>query len=106
MDGPCGLHFVMHLVPNLDMLKPFTKCKPQEPSVYFWKAKDQIQNFGKPQGPSVYLTLFIKNKSDLLTSFEIEHNPKRPLKFLKLLFFFFFLFNKNIRYLSSWHKIS
>ncbi|MFS7967867.1 hypothetical protein Hanom_Chr09g00790791 [Helianthus anomalus] len=22
MDGPWGLHFVMHLVPNLDMLKP------------------------------------------------------------------------------------
>ncbi|MFS7919813.1 hypothetical protein Hanom_Chr03g00217041 [Helianthus anomalus] len=22
MDGPCGLHFVTHLVPNLDMLKP------------------------------------------------------------------------------------
>ncbi|MFS7991509.1 hypothetical protein Hanom_Chr12g01071541 [Helianthus anomalus] len=22
MDGPCGLHFVTHLAPNLDMLKP------------------------------------------------------------------------------------
>ncbi|MFS7940411.1 hypothetical protein Hanom_Chr05g00464091 [Helianthus anomalus] len=22
VDGPCGLHFVTHLVPNLDMLKP------------------------------------------------------------------------------------
>ncbi|KAJ0954228.1 hypothetical protein HanRHA438_Chr00c22g0852971 [Helianthus annuus] len=22
MDGPCGLHFVTHLVPNLDMLRP------------------------------------------------------------------------------------
>ncbi|KAJ0495108.1 hypothetical protein HanIR_Chr12g0605151 [Helianthus annuus] len=21
-DGPCGLHFVMHLVPNLDLLIP------------------------------------------------------------------------------------
>ncbi|MFS7998743.1 hypothetical protein Hanom_Chr12g01157531 [Helianthus anomalus] len=21
-NGPCGLHFVTHLVPNLDMLKP------------------------------------------------------------------------------------
>ncbi|KAJ0443291.1 hypothetical protein HanIR_Chr16g0819151 [Helianthus annuus] len=31
-----------------------TKCKPQGPSVYFWRARDQIQNFGKPQGhPSI-----------------------------------------------------
>ncbi|MFS7928627.1 hypothetical protein Hanom_Chr04g00322981 [Helianthus anomalus] len=22
MDAPCGLHFVTHLVPNLDMLNP------------------------------------------------------------------------------------
>ncbi|MFS7910445.1 hypothetical protein Hanom_Chr02g00106431 [Helianthus anomalus] len=36
--------------------KCVTKCKPQGPSVYFWKAKDQIQNFGQPQGPSVYFT--------------------------------------------------
>ncbi|MFS8019868.1 hypothetical protein Hanom_Chr15g01408761 [Helianthus anomalus] len=30
--------------------KCVTKCKPQGPSVYFWKARDQIQNFGKPRG--------------------------------------------------------
>ncbi|MFS7916919.1 hypothetical protein Hanom_Chr03g00183001 [Helianthus anomalus] len=36
--------------------KCVTKCKPQRPSVYFWKARDQIQNFDKPQGPSVYFT--------------------------------------------------
>ncbi|MFS7933103.1 hypothetical protein Hanom_Chr04g00375841 [Helianthus anomalus] len=22
MNGPCGLHFVTHLIPNLDLLKP------------------------------------------------------------------------------------
>ncbi|MFS7923136.1 hypothetical protein Hanom_Chr03g00257161 [Helianthus anomalus] len=22
IDGPCGLHFITHLVPNLEMLKP------------------------------------------------------------------------------------
>ncbi|KAJ0523529.1 hypothetical protein HanIR_Chr10g0494871 [Helianthus annuus] len=34
------------------------KCKPRRPLVYFWKDRDQIQNFGKPQGPSVYFTLY------------------------------------------------
>ncbi|MFS7991507.1 hypothetical protein Hanom_Chr12g01071521 [Helianthus anomalus] len=29
--------------------KCITKCKPQGPSMYFWKARDQIQNFGKPR---------------------------------------------------------
>ncbi|KAF5774597.1 hypothetical protein HanXRQr2_Chr13g0602511 [Helianthus annuus] len=57
MDGPYGLHFVTHVVPNLDMQIAFdfwlgtkcvTKCKQQGPSVYFWKARDQIQNFDKP----------------------------------------------------------
>ncbi|MFS7902119.1 hypothetical protein Hanom_Chr01g00007511 [Helianthus anomalus] len=65
MNGPCGLHFETHLVPNLDMLKPgecwpgtkcVTKCKPVGPPLYFWKDRDQIQNFGKPQGPSMYFT--------------------------------------------------
>ncbi|MFS8018745.1 hypothetical protein Hanom_Chr15g01395661 [Helianthus anomalus] len=62
MDGPYGLHFLTHLVPTWTWIcwlgtKCVTKCKPHGPSVYFWKARDQIQNFGKPQGPSVYLTL-------------------------------------------------
>ncbi|MFS7925779.1 hypothetical protein Hanom_Chr04g00289111 [Helianthus anomalus] len=54
MNGPRSLHFIMQLVPNLDMMKPLTcwleticvtKCKPHEPFVYFGKANDQIQNF-------------------------------------------------------------
>ncbi|MFS8026268.1 hypothetical protein Hanom_Chr16g01484831 [Helianthus anomalus] len=38
-------------------IKCVTKCKPQGPLVYFWKARDLIQNFVKPQGLSVYFTL-------------------------------------------------
>ncbi|MFS7924781.1 hypothetical protein Hanom_Chr03g00276711 [Helianthus anomalus] len=45
MDGLCGLHFVTPLVPSqqkgFSMFKLETKCvikcKPQRPSMYFWK---------------------------------------------------------------------
>ncbi|MFS8002324.1 hypothetical protein Hanom_Chr13g01200761 [Helianthus anomalus] len=30
--------------------KCVTKCKPPGPYMYFWKNRDQIQNFGKSQG--------------------------------------------------------
>ncbi|MFS8028852.1 hypothetical protein Hanom_Chr16g01515421 [Helianthus anomalus] len=44
-----------------------TKCvTTQGPSMYFCKARDQIQNFGKPQGPSLYfMEKWRKNPMDL-----------------------------------------
>ncbi|KAJ0520290.1 hypothetical protein HanIR_Chr10g0457731 [Helianthus annuus] len=46
----------MYLLKKLGT-KSITDCKPHGPSVNFWKARNQIQNFGEPQGPSVYFTL-------------------------------------------------
>ncbi|MFS8020621.1 hypothetical protein Hanom_Chr16g01417721 [Helianthus anomalus] len=60
MDGPCGLHFLTHLVPNLDTSKPLDLLVGVQTTgtiLYFWKAMNQIQNCGKPQGLSVYFTL-------------------------------------------------
>ncbi|MFS7914063.1 hypothetical protein Hanom_Chr02g00148961 [Helianthus anomalus] len=83
MDGPGGLHFVTHLILNLDMLKPLdllartkciTKCKPHGLSVYFWKARDQIQNVDK----SVHFTLLVCKIRKLL-------NNKAKTKQLRLL---------------------
>ncbi|MFS7941285.1 hypothetical protein Hanom_Chr05g00474471 [Helianthus anomalus] len=45
-----------------------TNCKPQGPSVYFCKAKDQIQNFRKPQGPFAYYSLKVSSETKLQTS--------------------------------------
>ncbi|MFS7971289.1 hypothetical protein Hanom_Chr09g00831021 [Helianthus anomalus] len=68
MDGPRSLHFVTHS----------PQCKPGEPSVYFWKARNQIQNFGKPQGLSVYFTLLLINGFIQFTFISNSHlNRKR-----------------------------
>ncbi|KAJ0467621.1 hypothetical protein HanIR_Chr14g0687321 [Helianthus annuus] len=42
--------------------KCVTKCKPHGPFMYFWKARYQIQNFGKQLGPSVYFAALNNDK--------------------------------------------
>ncbi|MFS7945015.1 hypothetical protein Hanom_Chr06g00518931 [Helianthus anomalus] len=69
MNGPRGLHFVTHFVPNLDMLKPLdllagdqTRYKVQLQTTRTIRVllETKIQNFGKPQGPSIHFTLIYK----------------------------------------------
>ncbi|KAJ0686214.1 putative chaperone DnaJ, HSP40/DnaJ peptide-binding protein [Helianthus annuus] len=47
--------------------------------MYFWKARDQIQNFGKPKGPSVYYTLRPTTVEEILT-IEIKPGWKKGTK--------------------------
>ncbi|KAJ0878492.1 hypothetical protein HanRHA438_Chr10g0440401 [Helianthus annuus] len=57
--------------------KCITKCKSQGPSANFWKARDQIQHFGQPQGPSMYFT---QNKNKKIPALVPRHNIQQVIQ--------------------------